>query len=271
MEKLKRLLSVFRRKPRLPSPPSEADRIKARQDFLAKQSRIIEKLYANGPVCALGGVFEGLRYVNLTLKNNVPSALVPKLIGSYEDELTPVWDSVFKNGYDIIVDIGCAEGYYAVGLAIKNPGARVFAYDINENAQKLCREMAVVNGVADRVSVSSEFRSDSLRAINTGGKSRTLIISDCEGVERELMDPVQDPSLLDCDLIIECHDFISRGITELIQSRFRQTHQQQIVRSERVKDPARYSLIQALDDAEKRLSVSEFRPEVMNWLYLTRK
>src|SRR6478672_6897407 len=62
------------------------------------------------------GPFKGMKYPGV---NSVGSALIPKLLGSYERELHPLIDSICAGQYDQVVDIGCAEGYYAVGLAMR--------------------------------------------------------------------------------------------------------------------------------------------------------
>src|SRR4051812_14244715 len=65
-----------------------------------------------GPV-VLSGPFAGMAYV----RQAAGSCLAPKLIGCYEAELHGVVARILRTGYTQIVDIGCAEGYYAVGLA----------------------------------------------------------------------------------------------------------------------------------------------------------
>lgn len=84
--------------------------------------------------------------------------LAPKLLGTYESELHPVIEQVVARGYRTIVNIGSADGYYAVGLARRLPQAMVLAYDIDENAQAATRRLADSHGVGDRVTVAGEFR-----------------------------------------------------------------------------------------------------------------
>ena len=60
------------------------------------------------------GPFRGLQYID----NSVGSTLPPKLMGTYERELIWVIDEMISTEPDIIIDIGAAEGYYAVGLAM---------------------------------------------------------------------------------------------------------------------------------------------------------
>ena len=50
----------------------------------------------------------------------------PLLAGSYEAELHDVLEDVIVERPSRIIDVGCAEGYYAVGLAMRCPDAAVF-------------------------------------------------------------------------------------------------------------------------------------------------
>ena len=52
------------------------------------------------------------------------SVLIPKLLGSYEQELQPLLQRLAAQNYSEIVDIGCAEGYYAIGLGGCFPRAK---------------------------------------------------------------------------------------------------------------------------------------------------
>ena len=79
-----------------------------------ESAELLKKLFANKVV--LTGIFKGLKYPELTAYG---SALYPKLIGSYEKELCPTLARLLEKNYSEIIDTGCAEGYYAVGLALK--------------------------------------------------------------------------------------------------------------------------------------------------------
>ena len=64
------------------------------------------------------------------------SSCVPKLIGSYEEEVHPIIEEIIRRRYSIVVNIGCAEGYYAVGFALRIPDAIVYAFDVDTTAQQ---------------------------------------------------------------------------------------------------------------------------------------
>ncbi|MCS7063959.1 MAG: hypothetical protein NZM04_07975, partial [Methylacidiphilales bacterium] len=62
------------------------------------------------------GPFAGMVYENDTF---CCSAIAPKLLGSYEREIQPWIESLLLDRWEGVVDVGCAEGYYAVGFACK--------------------------------------------------------------------------------------------------------------------------------------------------------
>ncbi|MCE9519631.1 MAG: hypothetical protein K8R87_08785, partial [Verrucomicrobia bacterium] len=63
----------------------------------------------------LAGPFAGLRYPKFEA---VGSSLIGKLVGIYEIELGALMEKILVAPYETVVDLGCAEGYYAVGLAV---------------------------------------------------------------------------------------------------------------------------------------------------------
>ncbi len=206
------------------------------------------------------GPFAGMQYVHKA----AGSSLLPKLLGCYEAELHETIAEVFSFKYTRIVDIGCAEGYYAVGLAVQLPDVEVFAFDIDAKARELCVEMAVVNCVADRVFVAGECGSQHL---DTLIKDRTLVICDCEGCELNLLDPNVVPSLSSCDVLVELHDFIHRTISSTILSRFSSTHNISLIVSQD-RNPDAYAELRDLSDWDKRVAVAEFREERMQWAFM---
>src|SRR5262245_38241665 len=64
------------------------------------------------PLKVLSGPFAGMPYID----HAFGSALLPKLLGTYEREASAALGKLCESKYDTVVDIGTAEGYYAVGL-----------------------------------------------------------------------------------------------------------------------------------------------------------
>lgn len=142
---------------------------------------------------------------------SVGSVLFPKLLGSYERGLTPLFTKLLNDSYDIIIDIGSAEGYYAVGCALKTPNVHVYAFDTSEEARSLCGEMAVINDVKSRVTIRSECTEEELGKLVSNG--RALIICDCEGCERNIFTESMVEVLAEHDVLVETHNFMDPEIS----------------------------------------------------------
>lgn len=213
------------------------------------------------------GPFRGMKYPHWQSHG---SCLVPKLLGSYESELHPVINRICNTRYDQVFDIGCAEGYYAVGLAMRMPSAKIFAFDTSVAALALCSQMAAMNDVADRILNSSFCDADTLRSVSPG--SRGLIISDCEGYELNLFSEDVVPCLASHDILIELHDFMNIEISRTIKNRFAATHTGLTILS--IDDNLKahtydYPELKGMDLPTRRGLLAEWRPCTMEWLFLT--
>ena len=148
-----------------------------RKKFETKQNSLLKQLF---PVpVVLNGPFNGMKYPGFRSKS---SSLYSKLIGSYEMEITDYILTAIEDKYEQVIDIGCAEGYYAVGLALKIEKTIVYAYDIDHEARELTTEMANINDVSKKIIVRKNIKSSSFSEFDLTKK--TLIICDIEGVER---------------------------------------------------------------------------------------
>jgi precorrin-6B methylase 2 len=213
------------------------------------------------------GPFEGLRYPCL---QSVGSALLPKLLGSYESELRAALEALLATDYDTVVDIGCAEGYYAVGLGLRLKNTEIYAFDTDPRARQACAEMARLNGVESRVHIGGLCDKNVLRLLPLG--RRALIVADCEGYEKELFDHEMALLLAKHTLIIEAHDFIDIEISSHLRTVFSMTHCVESVRSTDDIQKAhtyQYEQLGKYDTNERRLILGERRPAIMEWLVMT--
>lgn len=195
--------------------------------------------------------------------------IIPKLMGCYEQKILPFIAEAIENNYKTIVDIGCAEGYYAVGMAVKMPSTQVHAYDISEKAQAACKALAKKNGVDERVFVKGEFQG---KDFSTLDPISTLIICDIEGAEKELLDPEIYPALKELDMIIESHDCYTKGMTSLLVRRFENSHDVVVVEDVNSRNlewmPEWYGQLSNLDQL---LMVWEMREGPTPWVILKSK
>ncbi len=168
------------------------------------------------------------------------------------------------------MDIGAAEGYYAVGLAIRNPSSRVIAFEMEPQGRASLRKMAEENNVQTRIDIRGKCEARDLEAVLKDFPS-PLLICDVEGYERELLDPLKSPSLCRADILVELHDFITPGVTDLLMARFESTHHLQLIHQEpRSWDefPWRTLTTSLLPRSYHDWAVSEWRPVPMSWFYM---
>lgn len=209
------------------------------------------------------GPFAGMQYVS----SAVGSAFVPKLLGSYESELHDVIEQIAAASYSIIVDIGCAEGYYAIGLALRLPEARVYAFDTDPRGRKLCAMMAGANNVSDRVIVGGKCDPERLSSLIN---PQTLIVCDCEGYEIHLLRPDLVPQMNSAAVLVEFHECVTPGITKTLLKRFEATHDILLITSV-ARNSACYPVLNFLSEKQQVVAVSEFRPGGQQWAYMTPK
>jgi hypothetical protein len=165
------------------------------------------------------GPFAGMRYLDFA----VGSSYAPKLLGIYERELHECVERACAMNFSLVVDLGAAEGYYAIGFARRNPHARVIAFEAQGAGREALRRMSELNGVVGQVEIEGRCDVASLRGA-MGNATGCLIICDVEGEEDTLLRPDLIPSLAHAHLIVEMHDASHPGITERVTSRFVATH-----------------------------------------------
>tara|TARA_R110002049_G_scaffold4601_1_gene31693 strand:- start:86670 stop:87296 length:627 start_codon:yes stop_codon:yes gene_type:complete len=194
------------------------------------------------------------------------STLVPKLVGCYEQELHEALLESLSSSPPVIIDIGCAEGYYAVGCALKVPASRTLAFDIDPVARRSTSELADLNDVTDRVEIRSCCTIEVLKQAAIPG---ALVICDCEGGEWELLRPDIATSLSDARIIVELHaDDMEEAAREMSQ-RFDTTHEcKRIAVTSRSIDLCG-SVLHELSPEDKKIAISEMRRSDQLWLYLT--
>jgi len=228
--------------------------------------RVTERWVAERGLTVRSGPFAGMEYDPSVV--GFAEALVAKLIGAYERELHPAIREIQANGQiDTVVNIGCAEGSYAVGLARTMPRAHVYAYDLNPTMRRLCRRTAERNGVLDRLTIQGLCDLDALRA---RAGERTLVVADCEGCERDLLDPDEVPALCESTIVVELHDFDDPTTSSTVLERFEATHETELITAEPrypVEHPEPGEL-PGISPAEHEIALLEFRPSVMQWAVL---
>ncbi len=170
---------------------------------------------------ALGDVVAGGLFAGMRLQGRASEGcLLPKHLGCYEAVLQPHLRDLVQTEPDVVLNIGCAEGWYAVGMARLLPNAEILAFDTDPSARRLCADMAELNGLARRVRIGEHFEQADFA---TYAGRRVLVLCDIEGAEHTLLDPVAAPALCGFDLVVEAHDG-AVPVSAVLRERFAATH-----------------------------------------------
>jgi hypothetical protein len=216
----------------------------------------------------LSGPFAGMRYVGNPVGN--AQIHIPKLLGVYERELNPYIEQACALNFSLIVNVGAAEGYYAVGMGLRNPRARVIAFETDADGRAALAEKARLNETGNRVEIRGKCQPADLERVLMD-VPRPFVICDAEGYEAMLLDPVSVSSLRRAFILAELHEFVERGISEKIRKRFSATHEiTHVLEEERtIADfPFQTFYTRCLPKSYLRWAVNESRPERMSWFWM---
>jgi hypothetical protein len=171
-----------------------------------------------------GGFAKGMKY---SAESNWGSP-ANKLVGTYEKELTRVWDELDRRPPRIVFDVGAAEGYYAVGSAVRWKNCFVHAWEAEDGSRSQLAVNAKLNGVEGRVRIHSACNEETLyESIRT--LSPDLVIMDVEGAERDICSNRCVQGAIGSTWIIECH---GKEVPDLLSARFRSSHNIEMVENQ---------------------------------------
>jgi hypothetical protein len=153
------------------------------------------------------GPFVGMRYPRDLRGVDHP---LDKLVGCYELEIQPAVERLLQQS--VFVDLGSADGYYAVGAALR--GCDVRAYELSRSARRLSRKIARMNGVE----IQQHGRARADFPLDAG------VLCDIEGAEGDFFTP-ELCSRITGPVVIETHEHYRPGVTELLAARFQRPHE----------------------------------------------
>jgi hypothetical protein len=212
----------------------------------------------------LHGPFKGLLY---PYPHPYGNNMYNKIYGTYEKEIQDLIELAINNKYDNIINIGCGEGYYAVGLALKCPDSKIFAYEIAPEVKSMCEEMSLLNKVSN-ITIKDIFN---ILDINFKSETNNLVICDCEGCELSIFNDYNIMKMLNFDFIIETHDFSHPNATNILINKFKNMGKnfkivEAIPDREKIK---KYKVeeLNGMTEKERYNIFSENRPDGMKWIY----
>lgn len=224
------------------------------------RKRLEDEIYERTNGVVQDGPFKGMQmYPD---KGWFETNIACELLGFFEQELQPDLEKEIQRLAGMerpkVVNVGCAEGYYAIGLGRRLPNAAIYAFDIDERSLYITQNNAKANGV--QLTISS---------VEEAFDKADLIVMDCEGAEYEYLDPGKH-DLSRATIIAELHyrlDTPKNELREGLFNRFHKTHSCKYV-VEGARDPNRSDILYKKSSFEKWMIICEDRPCTMHWVVL---
>ncbi len=232
--------------------------------FEARRAELTQGIISEIKDEVASGPFEGMK---LILDNSSPGGIdtASKLLGVYEQQLHPTLKAFARNSYKAIVNVGCAEGYYAIGLSRLFPEIKSYAYDPDQTAQAVFQRASYANAVHTRVVLGDYCSSEELTKLGAL-HTRTLCVVDCEGFELDLLDePTIANGLRHSDVIVECHDCLRPGVSEALSERFKRTHNVEPVFGS-TRDFSSLPFLWNMSAVDRLILTVEMRPANISWI-----
>ena len=190
-----------------------------------------------------------------------------KILGTYERHVADrLVDLAQPNG--LLIDVGSADGYFAVGALTAGLFGRCVCFEISEKGRAVLLANAERNGVADRMEIHGEATAAEL--LQAAAETPGVVLCDIEGGEFGLFSDAVLGRLSAMHLVIELHDdLVEDGLArknELVR-RADDHFDVEIMRSS-IPDPFSYRELDGFDDDHRLLALSEGRDGAMEWLVL---
>lgn len=220
----------------------------------------------------LSGPFKGMR---LSLTPVSSRNLLGYLLGTQEIELHDVVRRVIARDYPRIINVGAADGYYAIGFLRQMTRTKVIAFEGAREHHGGLVQAAELNGVASRFELRGFCRPEDLSSELAELNGPALVLADIEGGEVDMLDPVKVAGLTDVDILVETHDAFVPNCTAKLMARFMRTHIiEQIAARPRSLADFPSAIIPELSRFMPHTAVelmNERRTGTQKWLYLTAK
>jgi hypothetical protein len=215
------------------------------------------------------GCFKNLKLSNMRWGSHDKAAM---LLGTYEYEVLVEIEKASINK-EVFVDVGAADGYFAVGAVFSSLYKKSICFEISGDGRASIATNALENNVLDKVEILGEATADSLLEILINNDPKSLfLLCDIEGGEFELFTPEILSALSDSTMLIEIHDFsdeLKKSFQKLKDNALQHFQIQEITQEAR--NPNLSVVSSSLHDDDKWLLMSEGRPRAMTWLLLSPK
>jgi len=200
----------------------------------------------------------------------------PKLLGLYEEQIQNlIVDIQKKKNLKTLINIGCGDGYHALGLVKNKFFDKSICYEISLEARNILETNIKKNNLYDKFIIRKEANIDEIKKDLQKLKSEeTLFLIDIEGTEFTLFKDEDLNFLKKSYLVIEDHNFFIKD-NELKEKFYLSLHKffnvEFIENGPRNPFIIQNDFLDQLNDDSRFLLLSEGRPQKMRWIFLSPK
>jgi hypothetical protein len=229
--------------------------------------RLSRKIFAQCGGTIQYGPFAGMHWLDNPHRGRSEQGVI--ILGLYEQE-------VLKNlveapaHFRVFVDVGAADGYYAVGLLHIGRVDRSVAFESLPECRAAISRLAAKNGVSDKITIlgTASDRFVDMLCAHKINSHETMLLIDIEGAEFKVLTEEVFAFLNDSLIVVETHAHIyadPQGEMERLIKRASMTH--------RVttwypgpRNPWTIKELEDFTEIDRWILCSEGRCEVQQWL-----
>lgn len=210
------------------------------------------------------GPFKGLKLIDVAWWGKYDRAAM--LLGLYEQEVLNSISDV-SSEYKTFVNLGAADGYYAVGVLVAGIFEKSICFEMNDDGRKVIKMTAELNGASERISINGLADRDFYQKIPGMPHAKCFVLVDIEGGEFDLFDEGVFETMKHSIFVFEIHDYIA-GADEKIEKLKADASDTHIVKIVPIttRDLTAFSELKNYHDNDRWLICSEGRPCLMYWM-----
>ena len=244
--------------------------LKQPNEIQRAKNKVLNKIILEHGYQVAYGAFKGMK-----LSKNIywsKNDLITHILGVYEKHVLKKIIEFSKKGNYPFIDIGAADGYFAIGMAFSETFKKIYAFEIDEEGRRSLNRNIENNLCKGKVVVDIEANFENLKEIIDKNKSAVILI-DIEGSEFDLLDNKLLKLLSNCYIVCELHPALSTNGFEKqnkLINNVKAFFDVSIIQRESY-CPNKFSELSEFTDEERLIAFGEGRENNMNWLILEPK
>ena len=244
---------------RLSLPDSITSAKQAVHDILVKEHG---RVVANGP------------FANMKMNSQTWGGfdINAKILGTYESHVIDELIAISQTNSGPFIDIGAADGFFAIGAVISGIADETYAFEVNELSRCSIAINASDNNLSERIHIREIANTQTISDVLKKGRKAKILI-DIEGGEYELLDYDFLDEISKCDVIVELHpSLIESGFKkqEELITRLENYFHIEFFKKSSLRATA-FPELANLSDDKRLLALSENRAFEMWWIKLNPK